>query len=64
MKKKIPLLDVWLVTGRRLHAGYRYRYEKGYREGFRAGSADAAPERQTQPETVLEDASSDRRQLA
>jgi hypothetical protein len=38
MKKKIPLLNVWLVTDRRLQAGYRHRYEKGHREGFRAGS--------------------------
>ena len=45
MKKKIPLLDVWLVTGRRLDAGYRYRYQKGYRDGFRDGSAEAARER-------------------
>ena len=64
MKKKIPLLDVWLVTGRRLDAGYRYRYQKGFRDGFRAGSADAARERQTQPETGLEDESSERLQVA
>jgi hypothetical protein len=63
MKKKIPLLDVWLVTGRRLDAGYLYRYQKGYRDGFRARSAEAAEE-QTQPETVVEDASSERRQVA
>jgi hypothetical protein len=64
MKKKIPLLDVWLVTGRRLDAGYLYRYQKGYRDGFRARSAEAAREEQTQPETVVEDAPSERRQVA
>ena len=64
MKKKIPLLDVWLVTGRRLDAGYRYRYQKGYRDGFRDGSAEAARERETQPETLLEDASSEGRRVA
>jgi hypothetical protein len=61
MKKKIPLLDVWLVSDRRLQAGYRYRYEKGYREGFRAGADDAA--RETQPHG-LEDASDERRKVA
>ena len=64
MKKKVPLLDVWLVTGRRLDAGYLYRYQKGFRDGFRAGSSDAARERQTQPETGLEGASTERLHVA
>lgn len=61
MKKKIPLLSVWLVTDRRLQAGYRHRYEKGYREGFRAGSDGLAREKQTQG---LDEASRGRRQVA
>jgi hypothetical protein len=48
MKKRIPLLNVWLLTDRRLQAGYRHRYEKGYRAGLRAGCDGLARETQTQ----------------
>src|SRR5512132_536964 len=48
MKKRIPLLNVWLVTDHRLQARYRHRYEKGYREGLRAGFDRLARETQTQ----------------
>jgi hypothetical protein len=41
VKVKIPLLDLWLVSGRRLKAGYGHRYEQGYLEGWAAGSAAA-----------------------
>jgi hypothetical protein len=30
MKLKLPLVDLWLVTGRRLRAGHAYRYQQGY----------------------------------
>jgi hypothetical protein len=39
MKLKFPLLDLWLVTGRRLRAGYADRYQRGYEKGWAAGSA-------------------------
>jgi hypothetical protein len=39
MKLKLPLLDLWLVTGRRLRAGHAYRYQQGYEKGWAAGSA-------------------------
>jgi hypothetical protein len=42
MKLKLPLLDLWLVTGRRLRAGHAYRYRQGYAEGWAAGSAEAS----------------------
>jgi hypothetical protein len=42
MKLKLPLLDLWLVTGRRLRAGYAHRYQSGYEEGRAAGLAGAA----------------------
>jgi hypothetical protein len=61
MKKKIPLLNVWLVTDRRLQAGYRHRYEKGHREGFRAGFNRLARETQTEG---LDEASRARRKIA
>ena len=61
MKRKIPFLDLWLVSDRRLHAGYRYRYEKGYREGLRAGSADGEREAKTQG---VNDRRRERRQVA
>jgi hypothetical protein len=41
VKLKVPLLDLWLVTGRRLRAGYARRYEQGYHEGWCAGSAES-----------------------
>jgi hypothetical protein len=41
MKLKLPLLDLWLVTGRRLRAGYAHRYRSGYEEGRAAGLAGA-----------------------
>jgi hypothetical protein len=44
MKLKLPLLDLWLVTGRRLRAGYAHRYQQGYAEGWQAGSAEASPD--------------------
>jgi hypothetical protein len=44
MKLKLPLLDLWLVTGRRLRAGYAYRYQRGYAMGWAAGSAEASGE--------------------
>jgi hypothetical protein len=34
VKLKLPLLDLWLVTGRRLRAGHAYRYERGYIAGW------------------------------
>ena len=40
MKVKVPLIDVWLVTGRRLRAGYAHRYEQGYLEGFAASDRE------------------------
>jgi hypothetical protein len=42
MKLKLPLLDLWLVTGRRLRAGHAYRYQQGYAKGWAAGSAEAS----------------------
>ena len=42
MKLKLPLFDLWLVTGRRLRAGHAYRYRRGYEEGWAAGSAEAS----------------------
>ena len=42
MKLKLPLLDLWLVTGRRLRAGHAYRYQQGYEKGWAAGSAEAS----------------------
>jgi len=33
MKLKLPLLDLWLVTGRRLRAGHAHRYQQGYEKG-------------------------------
>jgi len=42
MKLKLPLLDLWLVTGRRLRAGHAYRYQRGYAKGWAAGSAEAS----------------------
>jgi hypothetical protein len=41
MKLKLPLLDLWLVTGRRLRAGYANRFQSGYAEGREAGLAKA-----------------------
>ena len=43
VKLKLPLLDLWLVTGRRLRAGYADRYQRGYAKGWEAGSAEASP---------------------
>jgi hypothetical protein len=42
MKLKLPLLDLWLVTDRRLRAGYAHRYRRGYTEGWAAGLAEAS----------------------
>jgi hypothetical protein len=42
VKLKLPLLDLWLVTGRRLRAGHAYRYQQGYEKGWAAGSAEAS----------------------
>ena len=42
MKRKVPVVDLWLVTGRRLRAGYADRYRQGYAEGWAAGSAEAS----------------------
>ena len=42
MKRKFPVVDLWLVTGRRLRAGYAHRYRQGYAEGWDAGSAEAS----------------------
>jgi hypothetical protein len=39
MKRKIPLLGLWLISDRRLRAGQHHRFELGYQEGFVAGSA-------------------------
>jgi hypothetical protein len=44
MKLKVPLLDLWLVTGRRLRAGYAHRYQRGYAKGWDAGSAETSRE--------------------
>ena len=44
MKLKLPLLDLWLVTGRRLRAGYADRYQRGYEKGWAARSAEASGE--------------------
>jgi hypothetical protein len=44
MKLKLPLLDLWLVTGRRLRAGYAHRYDQGYAKGLAARSAEASGE--------------------
>ena len=42
MKLKLPMLDLWLVTGRRLRAGHAHRYQQGYAEGRAAGLAEAS----------------------
>jgi hypothetical protein len=42
MKLKLPLLDLWLVTGRRLRAGHAHRFQRGYAEGRAAGLAEAS----------------------
>jgi hypothetical protein len=42
MKRKLPLVDVWLISGRRLRAGYRKRYEWGWVDG--AAATDMGPE--------------------
>jgi hypothetical protein len=42
VKLKLPLVDLWLVTGRRLRAGYAHRYRQGYAEGWEAGSGEAS----------------------
>jgi hypothetical protein len=34
VKRKLPLLDLWLVSGRRLRAGYAHRYEHGWFDGW------------------------------
>ena len=47
MKLKLPVLDLWLVSGRRLRAGYAHRYKVGYEEGWSAASHEA-----TRPERV------------
>jgi hypothetical protein len=40
VKLKLPLVDLWLVTGRRLKAGYARRYQHGYANGWEDGSAE------------------------
>lgn len=41
MKRRIPFTRLWLVTDRRLKAGYRHRDQRGYERGYEAGRADA-----------------------
>ena len=40
-KLKLPLIGFWVVTDRRLRAGYRQRYEQGYLEGAAAARTPA-----------------------
>jgi hypothetical protein len=61
MKLKLPLLDLWLVTGRRLRAGNTYRYQRGYAEGRTAGLAEGsrrAAEVRAHSDTVPEEGDS------